>query len=271
MKKESHFNLLNSQNKRRRRKLIVRFILSGLIFLSAVTLVIWIVFYSPIFKFNEIVIKNIENEKIKEDISDFFKTKLSTGPLLIRLLGFNNFLAWPKSIDAADLKSLPTIADLKITREYNENALIIEVSERQPFAIWCLNKILPSRCFWFDETGEIFKESLTATGNLVQVVSDYSQDNLTFQSKVLPDELNANLISILKVLESIPLDVQTITLEDIALEEIKVQIRRGPIIYFSLARQADNFKAALKSLVNNPDFKKYQYIDLRSENRIYYQ
>jgi hypothetical protein len=90
-------------------------------------------------------------------------------------------------------------------------------------------------------------------------------------AKILPESFVSNLISILSVLRHTGLEVKTVELKDLSLEEVTVTTANGPSLYFSLRFAADNYLTVIQSLMARSGFGKLQYIDCRTENRVYYK
>jgi cell division septal protein FtsQ len=185
------------------------------------------------------------------------------------LLGFKNILTWPAGISSTTLSLIPQLATLSISKNYFTRTITVDVSERQPFAVWCL---MPSdECFWFDQNGEAFSRTVDTQGSAILIVHDYAQSQLAVNEKVLPDQFLANFISIAQVLKASELPVGQISLRDLSLEELDVTTPNGPSIRFSLRYPATDDLAALRSLMAKPDFMKLQYIDFTVQDRAYYK
>jgi hypothetical protein len=67
------------------------------------------------------------------------------------------------------------------------------------------------------------------------------------------------------------LSVQAIELNDLSLEEVDVQTANGPIIDFSLQFPADEYLPVIQKLMLQSNFSKLQYVDCRTENRLFYR
>lgn len=258
------------QKRRRRKKAILKLALTLVLVGLAVFGAVKVVFYSSLFKFDNLIV-NTKNDEDKTKIIQLLKEKIPQNSFLARWLGFNHFLAWPGSMTGSVLDSLPNIEALKIGKNYSDHALVIDVLDRKYFAIWCLKKNSPEECFWFDEKGTIFKESPSAAGTLVKVVFDYSQDSLGIGSAVIPEPFLSNLLSVMETVSTSGLSVYRIALNDLKLEEIEIFTLKGPKIYFSLRHPAENYLNVLKSLIANPSFDRLLYIDFRVLNRVFYQ
>lgn len=270
MKKDHQVDFKEIQASRRKRRLIIRASLLALILVAASFGIIRFIFYSNFFKFTEVIFAN-ETNLDKEKVLSFLENKIENGSFLERSLGPKSFLAWPKSIPGSDLPSFPEIEKLEIEKKYNDNALVISAFVQEPLGIWCLRSIAEPKCYWFSEDGKIFKESLMPSGNLVKVISDYSQTDLSLGGQILEEYLLNNFISIFKVVLKLDVSVSEIRLDTLEDEEITVKIQDGPEIYFSLRHNAENYLPVINSLTKKAGFKKLEYIDLRTENRVYYR
>lgn len=268
--KKSNLNFNEIQTKRRRRRFIIKTALFTLVIAGLSFGLIRFVFYSGFFRFTDIEFVNAESLD-QEKVLSFLENNIQSGSFISRSLGVNNFLAWPKLIPGKDIPIFPEIEKLEIEKKYNENALVINAFVRDPLGIWCIRQVVEPKCFWFSEEGVIFKESLMPSGNLIKVVSDYNQSHLALGGKVLPDYLLENFISVFKVSLELDFPITEIVLDELENEEITVKALNGPEIYFSLRHKADSYLPVLNSLNKKASFKKLDYIDLRTENRVYYQ
>lgn len=276
----------------------------------------WIVLRSPVFHIQKIAITG--NEAVAtDDILSLLQSRVVRGEPLKALLGFGNILIWPEELLPGDLIFIPSLKSLKIKKNYRERRIVVTVEERKPRGIWCLVKpqtdaehtqtnadkgltdvesfpresALSQRgsasCWWFDDEGVIFKRALSAEGSLIITVNDYSQSGLGLNSKILPQSLIANALSVFRVLRASNLNIKEIRLRDLSLQELEVDTYPstpldtardkslwagiGPKIYFSLRFPADNNLAVIENFAVKPGFNKLQYLDFRVENRVYYK
>ncbi|HUC31143.1 MAG TPA: hypothetical protein VMR99_00435, partial [Candidatus Paceibacterota bacterium] len=126
-------------------------------------------------------------------------------------------------------------------------------------------------CYWFDDTGTIFEKAGATQGDLVFVVYDSAQSPRGLNQTVLSDEFLSNFISVMNVLHESGLSVEAIELNDLSLEEVDVPTANGPTIYFSLQFPADEYLPVIQKLMLQPDFDDLQYIDCRTQNRLFYK
>ena len=235
----------------------------------AVIGIVWFIFRSPFFELDHIVVEG--NSVVPTDavIELLQSSALRDHGFFGSLLGLGNILTWPDRVPQNDLVLLPQLASVVTTKDYFSNTLDAQVTERNPFAIWCFEA--NGKCYWFDNTGTIFGHAFNAEGNLIYTVNDASQKPKGLNQTVLPAEFLPNLISIMNLLHSSGLAVKSIELKNLALEEITVTTANGPAFYFSLRFPADNYLAVIQNLIKAPGFAKLQYIDCRTENRVYYK
>ncbi len=189
------------------------------------------------------------------------------------MLGFNNLFIWPDALPAATVAAIPQLAGVTLAKNYFLHTITVTVTERQPFAVWCL---MPADdCYWFDNTGIAFEHTLDTTGGAIDVIHDASsastKASFELGEPVLPVEFMPNLISILNALKQSGAGVSDISLPNISLQQINVKTTQGPLLYFSLRFSADSDLPVLQNLIAKPGFDKLQYIDFTVRNRAYYK
>jgi hypothetical protein len=269
MKNRDVSNYLSGSSRARRRK---RFIY-WLIFVVLLFYLLLIGFGALVLKtglFRAKEIKITGNQDVAtEDIRLTLESQVFRGSFFNYLLGFNNLLIWPNHIDNPD-KFLPQIKSLDIDKSYWAKTITVRVTERSPYGIWCASTGDPA-CFWFDDSGKIFKKGPLSQGNLIKTVTDSSGRPLGLGNNVLPANYFSNLRSAFEALDASGLGVKSVELKDLALEEITVRVVDGPAIYFSLRFPADWTPAVLNDLMGKSSFWKLNYVDLRIENRAYYK
>lgn len=221
-----------------------------------------------LFRAKEITITG--NKEVAEaDIRQALQAQIFGGHFLSYLLGFNNLLIWPDHIKDAD-KFLPQIKSLDIEKNYWAKTITVRVTERTPYGIWC-GEASGGKCFWFDETGKIFKKGPASQGNLVRTVADSSGRPLGLGSAVLPENYFSNLHSIFEVLDQSGLSINSVILKDLELEEVAVNVTSGLILRFSLRFSASWSLPILQNLMAQKQFSGLQYVNFTTENRAYYK
>ncbi len=269
---------------RKRRRILKLKIYSGIVaFFILVAGAAYLIIYSPLFRIKNISVTQLNaaeleerqipygaGEKIDpENVIQDLKNVLVKQSKFAGLLGFDNILVWKNGNFEEIFKLYPQIAELTIEKDYFERQIGIIIRERQRKGIWCVNDSSDAlKCYWFDKNGVLFEDAPSIEGNLINKVNDFSGRNLEIGAPVLAEKLFSNLIEIFDVLEKSDLNVKSLKLERIELQEVVSE--SSPKIYFSLRIDPSFGLSALES-IKNIGLEKIQYIDLRVENRAYYK
>jgi len=230
----------------------------------------YLIIFSPVFKIKEIKISGAEqfNEiELISQLKDFAKSQSGFS----KFLGPDNILSWINDLGDFN-KNYPVFEKIIIKKFLLRRTIEINVKEREKFGIWCPSPLEHEGCWWFDRTGFIFSEAPFSEGLLVKKMNDYSKRALRAGDLVLPDNLFQNFLKIYAVLDKIELKTNNLSLENIDWQEMFLEPSdSSPKIYFSLKFDPGFFISGLDSLKQDPGFNKLLYIDLRTENRIYYK
>ena len=282
---------ISDHKRKRRRRRAYLFTALGLVVLYGIFFAAqWLVLRSPVFRVEHVVVQG--NSAVSSaDVIALAEASAFPGRDIFRAaLTFNNMLLWPASIPPGELQMVPQLASANISKDFFSHTITITVIERTPFGIWCFSAppggaatptgavasssvAAPAnaRCYWFDNTGTIFEKAGETQGDLVYTVYDRAQAPHGLNQKILSDEFLPNFISIMNVLRESGLSVQGIELNDLSLEEVDVQTANGPTIYFSLQFPADEYLPVIQKLMLQSNFGKLQYVDCRTENRLFYK
>ncbi len=236
----------------------------------------WIVFRSPLFAVNQVVVQGniaVPSDAIVSLVEAAAMPTTNKTMIMKPLLGYRNMLVWPASIPTSTLNWIPQLASLSVSKDYFSHTVTITVTERSPLAIWCF---MPKdngdeQCFWFDKTGTMFERTYDTEGSVITVIHDYSQKPTGVNQEALPALFMPNLISIINVLRAATVNVNTIALNDLSMQEIDVTTVNGPALYFSLRFPADDDLSVIKNIMALPAWSTIGYIDCRTENRVYYK
>jgi hypothetical protein len=280
--KETANYLSEVKKKRERRRRIWRLslIFSGV--LGSVLLIGWFILDFSFFRFSELSVE-VPSILSKEDFLAKIEPIVIGNSPLKKIFGFEHFFVWPKKIPGV-LMGMAEIGNLEIEKDYLHRKLTVSAPIRETAGIWCDGEqVLPdsliedgevlvpdSTCWLFDENGLIVKETFKTSGNLIRVIYDKTGRSLSLGTPVLPERFIANLFSILDLIKTLKLDYEKILIENLDREELIVETANADI-FFSLRENAQNYLEPLKKIINSAEFKKIQYIDLRVQNRIFYQ
>jgi hypothetical protein len=288
---------ISDRKRKRKRRRAYLFTALGLVVLYGIFFSAqWLVLRSPVFRVDHVVVQG-NNAVSSTDVIALAEASALPGYDIFRsALTFNNMLLWPASIPQSELQLIPQLASASISKDFFSHTITITVTERAPFGIWCFSALpgggaasasataatstslavaiatdTNTPCYWFDNTGTIFEKAGETQGDLVYTVYDKAQSPRGLNQKVLSDEFLPNFISIIDVLRASGLSVQAIELNDLSLEEVDVKTANGPTIYFSLQFPADEYLPVIQKLMLQSNFGKLQYVDCRTENRLFYK
>lgn len=283
---------VSDRRKKRKRMRAYLFTALGLLVLYGLFFVAqWFVLHSPVFRVDQVVVAGNSSVASSDVIALAEASAAPRDHLLRAPLTFDNMLLWPDAIASSDLAMIPQLASATISKDYFSHTITITATERSPIGVWCFAAqpggsasegagsgatssaafSAGAPCYWFDGTGTIFQKADDTQGNLVSVVYDTAQSPLGLGEKVLPGDFLPNFLSVMNVLQESGLQVQGIDLSNLALEEVDVQTANGPTIYFSLQFPSDEYLAVIQKLMLQPNFDSLQYIDCRTENRLFYK
>ncbi len=290
---------ISDRKKKRKRVRAYLFTALGLIVLYALFFCgQWLIFHSPLFSVDNVVVEGNTAVASSSIITLAQASALPAHSMFRAALTFDNMLLWPDAISQSELRTIPQLATAIVSKDYFSHTVTITVTERAPFGIWCFSappggaalaadeasaasSSVPAiagiaansgaSCYWFDDTGTIFEKADETQGNLVFVVYDSAQGLRGLDQKVLSDEFLSNFISIMNVLHESGLAVRAIELNNLELEEVDVLTANGPAIYFSLQFPADEYLPIIQKLMLQPNFSSLQYIDCRTQNRLFYK
>ncbi|MDR3581666.1 MAG: hypothetical protein P4L67_00115 [Candidatus Pacebacteria bacterium] len=265
-----------SERHRRRRK-VQRYLFAtiGVFALYFIFLgVAWFFMRAPIFRVQHVVVTG--NATVQSaDVTALLQADPS-GRLgfLGSVFGWGNMFTWPDKVPAQNLKFIPQLAAVAVSKDYFSHTITLNVTERVPYGIWCF---VPSsdnaneQCYWFDSNGILFERSLSTQGNLIYMVNDRSQSPRGLNGTVLPAQFNGNFLTVMDVLRQTGLGIGEIDLKDLSLEEVDVATTEGPRIEFSLRFPATDYLSVLKNIIGQSGFGKLQYVDCRTEDRVFYK
>jgi lambda repressor-like predicted transcriptional regulator len=254
--------------------------LAAMVLVFGVTLFIfWVVAESPVFRIDHVVVTG--NLAVRaDDVANLLQASMSRhATIWSTILGTKNMLIWPRALASSDIALVPQLAGVALQKNYADHTITASVIEREPVAIWCEMPAIDANgnpsgdesCFWFDDTGTLFEKAFDTEGSELFAVHDYSQKGLGIGKNILPGIFVPNMLSILGTVKASSITVKEIALNDISLQEVDVSTYNGPAFYFSLRFSADDDLEVLRQLMEKPDFNSLQYVDFRTENRVYYK
>lgn len=163
----------------------------------------------------------------------------------------------------------PLLASVEVEKDFFSRAVNIKVEERTPFAIWCWVSGGGDDCFWFDKEGIIFAPAPAGEGVLWKSVYDSAPRQGKIGDNVLDDDLRENLFKIFSVIDSAGIPVLKFEVDSSFKQEIGALSLAGPKLLFSLRLDPGFTAEPLESLKDK--FLSLEYVDFRSENKVFYK
>lgn len=249
--------------------IIERFSLFSLLFLLIILIIIYLFFYSPIFQIKNIEVKstaNIPNQVIKKNYVEWQMRQR-------RFLIFrqSNIFLFSQSWLKKRIDDSFDPQELKINKSW-PSTLKIEIKEKTPSLVW----VTQEKYYLLEENGlasqEINKDNIPA--NLPKI-SDESNEGITVGQEIIAKDL-AKLILDLKekITKETNINITSFsvpTRQPVQVNAIAVQ---GFKIYFNPKTDIDSQINKLKRIVSEKlkdKLNSLEYIDLRTENRVYYK
>jgi len=239
--------------------LLIILILAGLIYLF---------FYSPVFKITKIEITGLQN--IPQDVLEnkLIKWQLSQRRFLI--FKQDNLFLFSKSWLKKNIENKYALDELKVSKKLF-HTLKVNVKEKLPKLIW----ITGGQYYYVEANGIVSaiadKDKLISN---LPSVSDTENNNVTVGETILSDKI-VNFIDKLndKIKQETKITVTNYVFPERKSTQVNAISNEGWVIYFEanhdLDSQISNLKEALDKKIKNT--KTLEYIDLRVENHVYYK
>jgi len=215
-----------------------------------------------------------------EDIEQIVSERISGNYLWI-FPKSNDWLYPKNTIKNVLLQDIPRLNSVTISLS-NSHLLSISVTERQPFALYCVDisspageSNNPNDCFFLDKTGYIFSEAPAFSGGVYFVyTSEPVFDTPLRQSFLNPDKF-ALLAPFVSSLGNIGLYPKIFIDKG---DEYNLVLSNGATVMWKASTDLDTIRTDLESFLSNSNFTKEKnalqnllYIDLRFGNKVFYK
>lgn len=233
--------------------------------MTATLILLWLLFFSTLFKISELEV-NGADEATASEIKSIARDLAAN-----RLIGKNNLLLYNKKDLSEILNEKYYLDNLTVKRKLF-HTLVIGLHEKEPVAVWREAE----EYYYLDSAGKIINQTdpLNINGSTYPLI-----ENLT---AVKIDERRANISKealsyILSLFNEFKANKRNFAIERFIVDKdantVKMAILDGPKIYFNiktpLIEQLAKFDLVVKEKLKN-DFKAVkEYIDLRYVNNVY--
>jgi len=231
----------------------------------AIAILIWLLFFSTLFKINNIIVSGV-NDNMAKEVENIARDIAET-----RMVGKNNLLLYNKDNLNKDLNKKYYLSDLTIKRKFL-HTLVINLSEKQQSAVWRED----DQYYYIDGEGNIINQvdALNINGNDYPII-----ENLT-DIKIVERKANINKETIdyvLNLFNEFKEKKHNFEIEKFIIDKdantVKIAVISGPKIYFniktSVTEQAAKLDLIIKDKLKNDLTGVKEYIDLRYANNVY--
>lgn len=187
----------------------------------------------------------------------------------------NVFLYPAREMEASLASAFPAIASAKSSLK-DGHTLSVEITEREPFAIWCNGKTLTALCFFIDSTGIIYAVAPNFSGGVyVRFYGSVEEEPLG--ARFLPEEDFKNLSFFLSNIKNFGIKLKAVDVSEggqyTLLLKNGAEIRMGNAQDFS--RTLENIQSIIQEMkIKNAllnDISSLEYLDLRFGNKVFYK
>ncbi len=234
------------------------YIISGAIILIFI-FILSAVFYLPWIHFKKITVTGNLHIPENELLQKLLIANLNKP--FAKYLGYTNMLIW----NNANISN-PLIKKISVQRNWLDQSIDIKIEEQERYAVWCSEQ----NCFWITDQGQILEKAPQSEGQLMNIIYSNQNIDLKLGENILPSEKISYLKIILDKLNN--LDISTLSMNyDVETLELTVKTSAGLRLLFSLYFNPLITISALEKVIFKQKFSLLEYIDFRTENKIYYK
>ena len=236
----------------------------------------YVLFFSPYLQIASITISGTQELK-SQDIRQLIE--MSAQGEFFGLVPKNNFLFFPqKRIENLLKDNFKKIRSVTVTKKFPDS-ILININERKAVMVWCSGE----KCFLIDENGTAYNNADFDSPEIVQNnlirINDSSGRVFGVGEKITSPSYEQYILGIKEALKNVGFEISNDangayrTPSNMA-DELDVKTEQEIDFYFStqfpLESAIRTLDIALKKGIKEKE-KEFEYIDLRSENKIFYK
>lgn len=233
---------------------------------------IYLLFFAGIFDIRTVLVKSdVQDSELETMIETSTNQWLNDKKFFLQRR--NNIIA----VETDELQDkligwFPKIDSIIISKHFGHK-LAINVKERSPLGIWCMN--LSQRCFYFNKAGVVYDDSPQTFGFLILAVNDGRDRIVNLGDKAVDDIwLGAIIDSYDKLLKN-KIQIKSFVIPADSTDEFHVLTSANFKILLNINTdidaQIDAMVSFMKQKLSDERISQLQYIDLRIQDRIYYK
>lgn len=220
------------------------------------------------FSFFRLTTVEVSGSPRTEEIKNAFIAELNKNSSF-RFLGPENLFFWSANAVKEKPVDLLWISEFILKRNWREKKVFIEVKEWRPNLLGCVG--LSPLCYWLSEKGMVLAAAPLAEGFIIPKLYIENKQTLSpgdlFLSSVDSPE---NVLEIVRQFRDFSFAPVRFLIKNPEFRELEVETD-GPKLYFNLRFEPQNIIWALDDLADRLNFKKLEYLDFRTENRVFYR
>ncbi|MGW8184588.1 MAG: cell division protein FtsQ/DivIB [Candidatus Moraniibacteriota bacterium] len=257
---------------------VKKFIRPAIVYDILLVFFIGVVIYSFVFanflQINEITVDNqgtIDDADIKETVNRELDGKY------LRVISKNNFIFFNSKKTELKLKNeFKKIKTVSVSKKFPDK-ISVKIEERNLILALCSR----GECYFIDENGYAYEKinseiQVENQNEIIELVDESGKEIRENEYVLLPSfvEFIVNVADEIKDDTSLEILNEYRTRSRIS-EEVIVQTKKGWDIYLNAKFPIDKSTQTLKTLLNRhlmlKDLNELEYIDLRSENKVFYR
>ncbi len=233
----------------------------------------YVFFFSPLLMVLPPEVSGLEN--INRPLVEQFLAGELSGKYLGVIPRNSFFLVRPEKLAGQLKERYPLIRSVSVTRVFPAR-IRVAIQERDKIVLWCSQ----ADCFHVLEDGEVAAVSAAyqepANQSRTVTVRDTSGESLPVGIRIFPETFVPLVVSLKSAFASgLGIDIEdTLTVSSRFVDELRVKTSEGWEVYLNTTRPLQMTLDALALLLEKEilpaDTARLQYVDVRTENRIFY-
>lgn len=261
--------------KKKRHRITKLCMIMGAIFLF-ISIIGYFIFFAKIFDVRSLTISgviNIDKNLVEKVVNDWLDQKI----MLIKKRNNLSFFS-TESLKKLLAKKFLEINSVVVNKK-GKHELEINMEERIPIGIWCLEK--NAGCYYFDANGIGYASVGNSEGFIFLIINDRRDRNVNIGEQMASTNLIQNIIKIKDLLTKEKFEVlEVVILPDDEFEvrvsnQLKTGLKVEWVLIFNnktdVTSQFAGFFKIIDEKLNLDQMTKIKLFDLRIQDRIYYK
>jgi cell division septal protein FtsQ len=283
----------NSHSAKKKSRRLLKLFIGAILLLILAGEVFYLIIFSGVYRINRISISGAK--ETKQDSLQKLSNEILSAMILGKIPKNNPLFLSTDQIRQAMLDNFPRIKSVSFKNDFKDHILFINVSEREPAAVWCrvlssqsaatssrsligqeaqINLPTPENCFFIDSGGFIYSSAPILSGGAVPTVYEENTGELSIGSNVSNPDTLQFILAAKKELAAVNLNLTDFIIKSQSVGDLEILTPEGWIIYLDFSHSASSQINALRRVLEDEikdSRSRLEYIDLRVPNRAYYK